>query len=105
MKEWSFVGRYRPKTPKLPVDNFPDIDSRPMLVISIVLEAAVAIVAILAARKGNPYIYGLAFTCGAYVLYDLARLFEWDVQGGLLSGLLLLATLTALIAVWGLYRK
>ena len=76
-----------------------------MLVISIVLEAAVAIVAILAARKGNPYIYGLAFTFGAYVLYDLAQLFEWDVQGGLLSGLFLLATLTALIAVWGLYRK
>jgi hypothetical protein len=76
-----------------------------MLVISIILEAAVAIVAILAARKGNPYIYGLAFTFVAYVLYDLARLFEWDVQGGLLSGLFLLATLTALIAVWGLYRK
>jgi hypothetical protein len=53
-----------------------------MLVISIILEAAVAILAILAAaRKGNPYIYGLAFTFGAYVLYDLARLFEWNVQG------------------------
>jgi hypothetical protein len=33
-----------------------------MLVISIVLEAAVAIVAVLAARKGKPYIYGLAFS-------------------------------------------
>jgi hypothetical protein len=75
-----------------------------MLVISIVLEAAVAIVAVLAARKGKPYIYGLAFTFGAYVLYDLARLLQWDVQGGLLSGLFLLATVTALIAVWGLYR-
>jgi hypothetical protein len=48
---------------------------------------------------------GLAFTFGAYVLYDLARLLEWNVQGGLLSGLFLLATITALIAVWGLYRK
>jgi len=75
-----------------------------MLVISIVLEAAVEIVAVLAARKGKPYIYGLAFTFGAYVLYDLARLLQWDVQGGLLSGLFLLATVTALIAVWGLYR-
>jgi hypothetical protein len=75
-----------------------------MLVISIVLEAAVAIVAALAVRKGKPYIYGLAFTFGAYVLYDLARLLQWDVQGGLLSGLFLLATVTALIAVWGLYR-
>jgi hypothetical protein len=65
---------------------------------------AVAIVAVLAARKGKPYIYGLAFTFGAYVLYDLARLLQWGVQGGLLSGLFLLATITALIAVWGLYR-
>jgi hypothetical protein len=69
-----------------------------MLIISIILEAAVAIIAVLAARKGNPYIYGLAFTFGAYVLYDLGRLLQWDVQGGL-------ATITALIAVWGLYRK
>ena len=77
-----------------------------MFVISIILEAAVAILAILAAaRKGNPYIYGLAFTFAAYVLYDLARLFAWDVQGWLLSGLFLLATITALLAVWGLYRK
>jgi hypothetical protein len=76
-----------------------------MLVISIILEAAVAIIAILAARKGKPYIYGLAFTFGAYVLYDLARLLQWDVQGGVLSGLFLLATITALIAVWGLERK
>jgi hypothetical protein len=76
-----------------------------MLIISIILEAAVAIIAVLAARKGNPYIYGLAFTFGAYVLYDLGRLLQRDVQGGLLSGLFLLATITALIAVWGLYRK
>ena len=76
-----------------------------MLVISIILEAAGSIIAILAARKGKPYIYGLAFTFGAYVLYDLGRLLQWDVQGGVLSGLFLLATITALIAVWGLYRE
>jgi hypothetical protein len=76
-----------------------------MLVISIVLEAVVAILAILAARKGKPYLYGLTFTFGAYVLYDLARLLQWEVQGGLLSGLFLLATITALVAVWGLYRE
>src|SRR6266511_1641 len=47
-----------------------------MLIISIIREAAVAIVAVLAARRGNPDIYGLAFTPGAYVLYDVARLFQ-----------------------------
>jgi hypothetical protein len=76
-----------------------------MLLISILVEAAVAIIAVLAARKGKPYVYGLAFTFGVYVLYDLARLLQWNVQGGVLSWLFLLATITALIAVWGLYRK
>src|SRR3954467_6025097 len=76
-----------------------------MLIVSIALEAAVAILAVLAARRGKPYIYGLAFTFGAYVLYDLARLLHWNVQAGVLSWLFLLATISALIAVWGLYRK
>ena len=76
-----------------------------MLIVSIALEAAVAILAVLAARKGKPYIYGLAFTFGTYVLYDLARILRWNVQTGILSWLFLLATISALIAVWGLYQK
>jgi hypothetical protein len=76
-----------------------------MLIISIVLEAAVAVIAALAAAKGRPYLYGLAFTFAAYVLYDLARSLQWAVEGPLLSGLFLAATLTALFAVWGLYRE
>jgi hypothetical protein len=73
-----------------------------MLIVSIVLEAAVAVLAILAARK--PYVYGLAITFGAYVLYDLARLLGWNVEGGILSGVFLLATISGLVAVWGLFR-
>jgi hypothetical protein len=76
-----------------------------LLITSIILEAAVAILAILAARKGKPYVYGLAFTFGAYVLYDLARFLHIDVQEGILSALFLLATISALIAVWGLYKE
>ena len=75
-----------------------------MLVISIILEAAVMIIAILAARDGRPYMYGMAFTFGAYVLYDLARFLRWDVEGPLLSGLFLIASTCALVAVWGLYK-
>jgi hypothetical protein len=75
-----------------------------MLVISIILEAAVAVIAILAARQRRPYLHGLAFTFAVYVLYDLARLLQWGVDGALLSGLFLLATISALAAVWGLYR-
>ena len=76
-----------------------------MLLISIVLEAAVAIIAILAAQKQRPHLYGLAFTFGVYVLYDLARYLGWNVEQGILSALFLAATLSALIAVWGLYKE
>ena len=76
-----------------------------MLIVSIILEAAVAVIAVLAAQQGRPYLYGLAFTFAAYVLYDVARLLQWPVEGALLSGLFLLATVTALFAVWALYRE
>ena len=76
-----------------------------LLVISILLEASVAVIAVLAAREDRPYLYGLAFTFIAYVIYDLARLLAWPVEGPLLSGLFLFATVTALVAVWGLYRN
>jgi hypothetical protein len=76
-----------------------------LLILSIVLEAAVAVIAVLAARQGRPYLYGLAFTFTAYVIYDLARYLRWTVEGPLLSGLFLVATITALVAVWGLYRN
>jgi hypothetical protein len=48
--------------------------------------------------------YGLAFTFGAYVFYDLARFLHWDVEGPLLSGLFLIASACALVSVWGLYK-
>ena len=76
-----------------------------MLIVSIILEAAVAAIAVLAAQQGRPYLYGLAFTFAAYVLYDLARLLQWPVEGALLSCLFLLATVTALFAVTALYRE
>ncbi len=74
-----------------------------MLIVSIILEACVALIAVLAAQKGRPYLYGLAFTFAAYVLYDFVRFMQWTVEGPLLSGLFLLATVTALVAVLGLY--
>ena len=76
-----------------------------LLAVSIILEAAVAVIAVLAARQGRPHIYGLAFTFLIYVIYDVARFMERPVEGPLLSGLFLLATIAALVAVWGLYRQ
>ena len=75
-----------------------------LLIISIALEVAVAIIAALAASRGRPYFYGLAFTFGIYVLYDLGRLLGWPVEKGILSVLFVLASASALYAVWGLYR-
>jgi hypothetical protein len=75
-----------------------------MLIVSIALEIAVAVVAMLAAVKGRPYLYGLALTFTIYVLYDLGRLLGWNVEQGILSVLFLLASASALYAVWGLYR-
>jgi hypothetical protein len=45
-----------------------------LLIISIALEVAVAVVAALGALKGRPYLYGLALPFTVYVLYDLGRL-------------------------------
>jgi hypothetical protein len=75
-----------------------------LLIVSIVLEAAVAVIAVMIARQARPYMYGLAFTFAAYVVYDLARWLAWSVEGPLYSVLFLLASISALIAVWGLYR-
>lgn len=75
-----------------------------LLVISIALEVAVAVIAALAASQGRPYLYGLALTFAIYVLYDLGRLLGWDVEQGVLSVLFLVASASALYAVWSLYR-
>jgi hypothetical protein len=75
-----------------------------LLIVSIIVEAAVAVIAIMAARRGRPYMYGLAFTFAAYVVYDLARWLKWNVEGPMYAVLFLLASISALAAVWGLYR-
>jgi hypothetical protein len=76
-----------------------------LLIISIALELAVAVIAAVAASKGRPYLYGLAFTFAVYVLYDTGRLLGWNVEGGVLSVLFLLASASALYAIWGIYRE
>jgi len=76
-----------------------------MLILSIILEGAVAVLAFMTARKRKPYLYGLAFTFVVYVLYDVARVVGVNVQEGVLSVLFLLASLSALIAAWGVYQE
>lgn len=76
-----------------------------LLIAAIALELAVAVIAAVAASKGRPYLYGLAFTFAVYVLYDTGRLLGWNVAGGVLSVLFLLASASALYAIWGIYRE
>lgn len=76
-----------------------------LLIASIALEVAVAVIAAIAAMKGRPYLYGLAFTFAVYVLHDSGRLLGWNVEAGVLSVLFLLASASALYAVWGIYRE
>lgn len=76
-----------------------------MLILSVILEGAVAVLAFTAARKRKPYLYGFAFTFGVYVLYDIARVVDLNVEQGILSVLFLLASVSALIAAWGLYQE
>ena len=38
-----------------------------LLTLSIAIEVAVAVIAVLAALKGRPHLYGLAFTFAVYV--------------------------------------
>jgi hypothetical protein len=76
-----------------------------LLIASIALEVAVAVIAAIAAMKGRPYLFGLAFTFAVYVLYDSGRLLGWNVEAGVLSVLFLLASASALYAVWGIYRE
>mgnify|MGYP003349354312 CR=1 FL=1 len=74
-----------------------------MLIISIMIEAAVCVIAFLAARRGSVFIYGLSLTFGIYVVYDLVRLMGWSVDGRIISSLFLVACISALIAVSCLY--
>jgi hypothetical protein len=90
-----------------------------MFIGSIIFEAAVAVIALLAVRPGRRYPYFFAFTFSAYVLYDLTHLLrglddaQYDpvhllrlgLDEPLLSGLFLLATLSALVGIWGLYKE
>jgi hypothetical protein len=72
--------------------------------ISIVLEAIIVIISFLAAiLKKKYYCYGFALTFAIYVFYDLINLKNVDMSDTVLF-LFFIATLSALWAVWVIYR-
>ena len=73
--------------------------------ISILLELVIAVLFLIVALRGKKYFYGLFITFVIYVFYDLSRLFLWDIEEGLLTGIFLIATLGAFYSVWNIYKE
>lgn len=73
--------------------------------VSILLEAVVAVVAIMVGMKGKSYAYGFALTYGLYVFYDLSKLYDWAIPSGPITTIFFVATLGALWGIWGLYQE
>lgn len=73
--------------------------------VSIALEVLVVIAAVLLAlRKGRPYGWLLALTFAIYVLYDSAGFTGAAISVDLLAVLFLVASASALGAIWMMYR-
>jgi len=74
--------------------------------ISIILEAVIVLLGLMIARgKKRAYGWGIAFTFIIYVFYDLARLQNWQIGSDIMAFSFLAATISALIAVYSIYRK
>lgn len=73
--------------------------------ISIFIEFVVAIVGLMIFSR-NKRLYGLGFfvTFGIYVFYDLAKLFAWNISNNVLYISFFIASASALLAVWRVYR-
>jgi hypothetical protein len=73
-------------------------------VVSIILEALIAVLALVIAFRKRPYMIGLAVTFGIYVYYDMARYYKWEIAESWLSVVFLIATLSALVSMIGILR-
>ncbi|MCU0641334.1 MAG: hypothetical protein MUC35_04520 [Candidatus Margulisbacteria bacterium] len=74
--------------------------------VSIGLEAvAVVICLLIATQKNKSWAWFLALTFAIYVGYDLARYFGWQAVPILLYVGFLIASLSAVWAVWQIYRS
>jgi len=73
--------------------------------ISILLEALIVIISLMAfLSKKKKYAIGLAITFAIYVLYDSIRLLNISIDPAIKEGSFLIATLTALWAIWSIYK-
>lgn len=76
-----------------------------MQFLAIIIEVLVVIVSLMAAQaKKRRFVYGFAYTYSVYVLFDAARYFSLNINHNVLDILFLSASLTALWAIWQLYK-
>lgn len=74
--------------------------------VSIAVEALIAVMGVmLAVKKGKVYGWGLSLTFGIYVFYDIVRLAGIAVSELILYPMFLVATLSALWAVWKMLKS
>jgi hypothetical protein len=73
--------------------------------VSIVIEVAIAILALLAVLKGKTYMCGFAIAYAMYVVYDLSRHYGWDIDGGVQTFLFFVATVAALYSAYKIFQS
>jgi len=73
---------------------------------SIILEAVIAVLGIaIALKRKNVYGWGIALTFSIYVFYDLSRISNWQISSTITSVSFLIATISALSAVYLIYKN
>ncbi len=73
--------------------------------ISIFIELLIAILGLLIVfHKKKIYGWGIFLTFGIYVFYDLAKLLGWNISDTLLYGSFFVASVSALWAVFEIYK-
>lgn len=74
--------------------------------ISIAIEAVIVILSLMFAVNKRRFAgLGFALTFGIYVFYDLAKYYDWSVPSTTLNYLFLVASISALISFFFLYRR
>lgn len=73
--------------------------------VSIVLEFLIVIVTLMIGVKKCKHMFWISFTFLAYVAYDLSRIYSFGSLEKYLPVLFFLATLSAFIGFWGIYKQ
>jgi len=74
--------------------------------ISILIEVLIAILGLLIVFKRKKiYGWGIFLTFGIYVFYDFAGAMNWNILSNILYGSFFIATISALWAVFSIYKE